>query len=349
MDERDASEVANWRDTQHELWITMQTAYGRYKHASAVLETMVSSKSGDVPLEDETLSVELAADKQREAFENYVESRLGFSDFSHTRARCEVPDREPKAAGRTWPALGGVSLTVAGMVVTLFGTMTLGATYLAHMHQKLRDLNESRNELIATLNQTRDRISVITEKMDSFNVDRQLQDSQRVKAPRVRQLRPMPFDGRQNRKSPPRAADRLRTDQQSWLHSIGKDQGERAAENREALARIQALGKPFNYYFTLTKSQQFTRVGPLQMSLLVVNAARKDFDLCFVTDDFKFYKKHGSLDEPLRVSLSSPRRSLELVVQRIDNNRVQGYLSVLKSRKPALATSQILRRGPGRS
>jgi hypothetical protein len=113
------------------------------------------------------------------------------------------------------------------------------------------------------------------------------------------------------------------------------------------LARLEKPGRRDYLNFTLTASGQFIRVGPIQLSLLLANPARKSFELCFVADDFKLYKRHGSLYEPLRINLRDPLRSVELVVTNIDRSAVQGYISISKSQKPALTTSQIRHRGPG--
>jgi len=339
MDEPDASEVSDQRDTQHELWLTMQAAYSDYKRASRILEAMVSSRSGDVPVSDQALSVELATDKQRAAFENYIESRLRFSEFLHDEGREAVPVGGVSAARHPRPPFSAFSLALAAMVVALFGAMAVSATYLARVYGKVRDLNASRNELTAALGQTRDGIIAIVGKMDALKANQLSSHPD-----------PTPLAGQQKQTSPPRAPmARPRRTLQGTLHSIGVNQNGRVAKSQRNLARLEKPGRRDYQNFTLTVSGQFIRVGPFQLSLLLVNPTRKSFDLCFVADDLKLYKKHGSLYEPVRFNLSDPPRSVELVVSNIDRNGVQGYLGVLKSQRPALTTSQIRRHGPGGS
>jgi hypothetical protein len=350
MDELDASEVSDQRNTQHELWLTMQAAYSDYKRTSGVLEAMVSSRSGDVSASDEALSVKLATDKQRAAFENYIESRLRFSEVLHDEGRGAGPIGDVSAARHKRPPFPAFRLAMAAMVAALFGATALSATYLARVYGKVRDLNASRNELTAALGQTRDGIIAIVGKMDALKSNQQSPYPLPVKTPQVGNWRPAPLAGQQKQTLPPRAPmGRPRTSLLGTLHSIGVDQNGRVAKSQRSLARLEKPGRRDYQNFTLTVSGQFIRVGPIRLSLLLSNPTHKSFDLCFVADDFKLYKKHGSLYEPVRINLSDPPRSVELVVSNIDRNGVQGYMTVLKSQKPALTTSQIRRRGPGGS
>jgi hypothetical protein len=336
MDELDASEVSDPRSTHHELWLTMQAAYSDYRRASGVLEAMVSSRSGDMSASDEALSVELATGKQRAAFENYIESRLRFSEFWHDEGRGAGPVEHVSSATYTRPPFPAFRLALAAMVTALLGATALSATYLARVYGKVRDLDASRIELTAALGQAREGIIAIVGKMDALKANQQFPYPRPVKAPQVGNWRPTPLVGRQKQTLPPRAPmDRPRTTLLGSLRSMGIDQNGRVA-------------KSGYQNFSLTVSGRFIRVGPIQLSLLLVNPRRKSFELCFVADDFA-YKKRGSLYEPVRINLSDPLRSVELVVTNIDRNAVQGYMSILKSQKPTLATSQIPHRGPGGS
>ncbi len=349
MDELGASEVSDQHNTQHELWLTMQAAYSDYKRASSVLEAMASSRSGDVSASDEAVSVELATDKQRAAFENYIESRLRFSEFLHAEGRETGPVADVSAASHWRPPFPAFGLALAAMVAVLFGATALSATYLARVYGNVRDLYVSRNELTAALGQTRDGIIAIVGKMDALKANQESSYPHPAKAPQVGNWRPTPLAGQQKQSSPRAPTGRPRTGLPGTLHSIGVDQNGRVAKSQGNLARLEKPGKPDYQNFTLKVSGQFIRVGPVQLSLLLVNPTRKSFDLCFVAEDFKLHKKHGSLYEPVRINLGDPPRSVELVVSNIDRNGVQGYMSVLKSQKPALTTSQIRRHGPGGS
>jgi hypothetical protein len=342
MDELDASEVSDRRNTHHELWLTMQAAYSDYRRASGVLEAMVSSRSGDESASDEALSVELATGKQRAAFENYIESRLRFSEVLHDEGPGTGPVEDVSAARSTHPPIPAFRLALAAMVAALLGATALSATYLARVYGKVRDLDASRIELTAALGQTREGIIAIGGKMDALKANQQFPDPRPVKAPQVGNWRPTPMVGRQKQTSPPRAPmGRPRTSLLGSLHSIGVYQNGRAAKSDKPGSRDYQN-------FTLAVSGQFIRVGPIQLSLLLVNPRRKSFELCFVADGFA-YKKRGSLYEPVRINLRDPLRSVQLVVTNIDKNAVQGYMSILKSQKPALTTSQIRRPGPGGS
>ncbi len=69
-----------WTETHHELWLAMQRAHRDYKRTAAILESITGSHATDVSLPTGTFEYEMAAERQRVAFENYIESRMQFSE-----------------------------------------------------------------------------------------------------------------------------------------------------------------------------------------------------------------------------------------------------------------------------
>jgi hypothetical protein len=58
---------------------------------------------------------------------------------------------------------------------------------------------------------------------------------------------------------------------------------------------LQKRGERSYFEFALAKSKQFQRVGPLSVSVRMVNLKHKYFDLILTVDDQKIEKTHVTL------------------------------------------------------
>jgi uncharacterized coiled-coil protein SlyX len=105
---------------------------------------------------------------------------------------------------------------------------------------------------------------------------------------------------------------------------------------------VVALGKRGErniYEFRLDKSKQFQRVGPLSVSLRSTSTKHKTYDLMMMVEDSQLGKKHVNLYEPVWVNLSDRPQPVELVVNRVGKNEIEGYVSEPKYKKSELAAS----------
>lgn len=133
--------------------------------------------------------------------------------------------------------------------------------------------------------------------------------------------------------------DQTRDDLQSKLDSARDDLGGSIAKNHDELVAMQKRGERNFYEFDLTKSKQFSRVGPLNISLRKVNRKHRYYDLALMADDQPLEKKHVSLYEPLVLTLSAWPEPVQLVVNQINDNEVKGYISEPKYKKSDLAAN----------
>jgi hypothetical protein len=117
-----------------------------------------------------------------------------------------------------------------------------------------------------------------------------------------------------------------------------------AARNHSELVALERLGDRNYYEFDLVKSKHFQPEGPISVSLRHTSTKHKNYDVALVVGDFRLIKKHVNLYEPLIFETPRSPQPLELVVNRIDKNRVHGYVSV-----PKAATGKIahLAHNPG--
>jgi len=99
---------------------------------------------------------------------------------------------------------------------------------------------------------------------------------------------------------------------------------------------LQKRGERNYYEFHLSKSKEFQRVGPLSLSLRKVNTKRKSYDLAMFVDDNQIQKKSVNLYEPIWINLEDRPQPVQLVVNQITKDQIQGYISEPKYKKAEL-------------
>jgi hypothetical protein len=103
------------------------------------------------------------------------------------------------------------------------------------------------------------------------------------------------------------------------------------AKNHDELVELEKRGERTYYEFKLDKSKDFDRVGPIRVALRKADVKHKSFNVAMTVDDNQLQKKNVNLYEPVWVNVGG--ESLELVVNQIKKDHVEGYLSEPKYRK----------------
>ena len=340
------------RNAEHELWLTMQAAYNKYRNASSELDVAAAQ-----PLGVENRHIETATSEQRSAFENYIEARMQYSEF-----RCDQNNARSRSFGNsqtvgdsTVPSEGGIPRkgwtgstisrsALATVVVVLLCINDLSVAYLMRFLGFAYGARTNRDEIGATLNQARNDIQTLGEKIDAMNVTQQFLIRASILAPTapVRPRRTSVTKAIKQKSSVNRLKRRIQT---PFLRT--QKRSNVAATRMPVIHPVSSLVERSYWTFTLPLSRQFEVVGPLRLSLRSVNLKFKYFDLCVMANQFKI--EHVNLGEPVSMTLSDPSRRVELVATQIDKNHVRGYISELKYRKSELTASQARRRASGGS
>lgn len=113
------------------------------------------------------------------------------------------------------------------------------------------------------------------------------------------------------------------------------------ARNHDELVLLEKRGERNYQEFKITKSKQFQRVGSISLSLRKANTKRKSYDLVMIVDDNELQKKNVNLYEPVLINLNDRPQPLELVVNKIGENEISGYLSEPKYKKSELAAANV--------
>jgi len=108
------------------------------------------------------------------------------------------------------------------------------------------------------------------------------------------------------------------------------------ARNHEEIVALRKRGEQSVYEFRLDKSKQFQRVGPVSVALRSTNTKHKTYDVAMMVDDNQLDKKHVNLYEPIWISLSDRPQPVELVVNRVDKDRISGYIAEPKYKRSEL-------------
>ena len=121
------------RDTQHALWLSMQSAYDKYRYASDQLKAAASRMPIPISSSDENPRMTTLTVEQRAAFESYIEARLQYSEFERDQDRVKTAgsttaqwDHQDDGARRMrnrfrgpLVAVGGIALSVIALSFAL--------------------------------------------------------------------------------------------------------------------------------------------------------------------------------------------------------------------------------------
>ena len=158
------------RDEEHDRWLAMQSAYEEYKQASEALDCTRQSADDT----NERLNLPALEGQQWLAFERYFETRMEFLEARFDESRqpgagtVPPPVRDTDDSGATpWFALINYRSVLQILAIVLLGTMVFA---LLREQKRVRDLEASRDELQATLNQTRDGLRLLGQKLDSWSL-----------------------------------------------------------------------------------------------------------------------------------------------------------------------------------
>jgi hypothetical protein len=130
-----------------------------------------------------------------------------------------------------------------------------------------------------------------------------------------------------------------RADLEGNLGSTRDELNGSIAKTHEELVALAKRGERSYFEFDLTKSKQFQRVGPLTLSLRKTDTKHKSYDLEMVVDDNTLTKKKTNLYEPIWIHMEDDSQPLQVVVNRVQKDRVHGYVNAPRYKPSELAAT----------
>jgi len=101
------------------------------------------------------------------------------------------------------------------------------------------------------------------------------------------------------------------------------------ARNHDDIETLRKIGQRNYYEFSLARNQQQTVAG-VGLLLKKTNAKRHQFNLNLLADDMEIQKNGRTIDEPIFFSVGGQKGFNELVVNKVEQDKVSGYISTPK-------------------
>jgi chromosome segregation ATPase len=115
------------------------------------------------------------------------------------------------------------------------------------------------------------------------------------------------------------------------LQALRGEHGELIARNHEELEQLRRMGERDYFEFTLSGKGQKQHVGSMQVELRGASAKKHQFTVALYVDDMRLEKKNKSINEPIYFYVGGSRQPMELVVNKVGDKSVTGYLSAPKA------------------
>lgn len=123
---------------------------------------------------------------------------------------------------------------------------------------------------------------------------------------------------------------KARADLQANLDSTAAGLNGSIAKNHDELVALEKRGQRDYFEFDLSRSKDFSRTGPISLSLRHADTKHDRYNMMLLVDDNRLEKKNVDLYEPVWISSSDAPQPLEIVVNKITKNHIHGYVSAPK-------------------
>lgn len=123
------------------------------------------------------------------------------------------------------------------------------------------------------------------------------------------------------------------------IQQLRGEHGELIARNHEELEQLKRQGERDYYEFNLTAKGQKERVGPTQVELRGASAKKHQYSIRMTVDDMQLDKKNKAINEPIYFYAGGSRQPMELVVNKVTDKTISGYLSAPKAIAASASTT----------
>ncbi len=131
-----------------------------------------------------------------------------------------------------------------------------------------------------------------------------------------------------------KSVDALRTD----LGMAKSDLGTLIARNHDEVETLRKLGERDYFEFTLERKHPPQKVAGVGLVLKKVNVKAHKYSVILQADDMEILKKDRTVNEPIFFFVGGQKRPFELVVNKVQSDKVTGYLSAPKGAAEVAAT-----------
>jgi peptidoglycan hydrolase CwlO-like protein len=259
---------------------------------------------------------------------------------------------------------GGSTLTWILAAVVAVAGVAAGFGYLSRERRQMRELESTNQALSSSLTQMKTQFQSQLDTLNQQVRERAAQENsparravgeasgnvrpqtrlqpRRVAAedPRIKQMQSKLADQEralnETRQDLQGKLDSTRDQLSGSLESTRSELSGSIARTHDDLVALQKRGERNYYEFQITRSKEFHRVGPVSVSLRKANTKRKSYDLALFVNDNELQKKSVNLFEPIWINLEDRPQPVELIVNQISKDQIQGYISEPKYKRSEL-------------
>jgi hypothetical protein len=259
------------------------------------------------------------------------------------------------------PASSGANRWLVAALVALIVVAGLAFGYGYRQQMMVGHLTAQESMAKATINEMQGQLNTLTAKLNEILAAQQAQVAAQAKTSgahanaagtkaaaskkgptdnkRLKELQARIDEQQRQLKDTQDQVTKNRADLEGNLSSTRDELNGSIAKTHEELVALAKRGERSYFEFDLTKSKQFQRVGPLTLSLRKADTKHKSYDLEMVVDDNKLTKKKMNLYEPIWIHMEDDSQPLQVVVNRVQKDRVHGYINAPRYKPSELAAS----------
>ncbi len=259
----------------------------------------------------------------------------------------EEPENPSVTSTARWLAIAAGTAIVAACLAVGYGF---------HQQTLVSELTGKQEQMTATVGQLQGQIESLTGKLNEVTTAQQAAAAAAAQAntpaakqasgkrsavenKRLKELQARMEDQQKQLKDTQDEVAKTRSDLEGNLSATRDDLNGSIARTHEELVALQKRGERDYAEFSLAKSKQFQRYGPLMLSLRKADTKHKSFDLAMIVDDNQLSKKKVNLYEPIWIHRVDDPQPVQVVINKIDRDRVSGYVSAPKYRNSELTPS----------
>ena len=233
------------------------------------------------------------------------------------------------------------------VLIVLMCVVVLSLGFVMYERGVAKQLSSQNAAMSTALDQTRTQLQDVTTKLTQLSEAQQAAEAERAaqraasqrrgtQHPAVRRDDPRWKQVQSELAEHQKAIESTQTD----LASAKTELSGNIARTHEELVALAKKGERNYYEFDINKSKQFTRKGPISISLRKANTKHVYADLELMVDDAQLTKKHVNVFEPVSFYTSQSKQPVELVINQVGKDHIHGYVSTAKykaSDLPALS------------
>ena len=259
--------------------------------------------------------------------------------------------------------LGRSAWLVFSLTVVIIGVISAAYFYVSQQRQRNRELGAANQRLAVSLAEFQGQLQSMSERLSALQtqmapspVPLHTQRPARARPtsevsvvrrdPRVERIQnqlsqheKQIADAREDIDRTKIDLSQTRDDLQSNISAAKSELNGSIARTHDDVAALQKRGERNYFEFAIDRSKQFSRVGPLSIVLRKADTKHKRFDVTLFVDDNQLQKNGVNLYETVWISLSDRLQPVELVVNKIAKNHVEGYLSEPKYKRSELQSA----------